>query len=237
MGGRIWIADLGRTRHPPRELVVNGAGYRRILDRFYLPKLADPCVSTALFDLSASTYDRIIHIERNKRNIVNLLHIVLSCKQNERCHAGQPINILDFGCGTGLSQEVWAALPRAKRSIMKLTGVDASPAMLAAAKHRGLTVRSFHAWHRTPSRSFDAAIASFVLHCGITDAELAVIYRQLVPSGVLVANYHHGDNAAIRSLRKRCQDVGFVVSVRKTARGAATNPVFVCKRPDNMSQL
>jgi SAM-dependent methyltransferase len=91
-------------------------------------------------------------------------------------------HILDLGCGDGALTEQLAA------SGAILTGIDASPTMLAAARARGLhTIFSNAALHWIPGLSGQRAV-------------LAGVHRALRPGGRFVAEMGgHGNIAAIRT--------------------------------------
>jgi trans-aconitate methyltransferase len=102
--------------------------------------------------------------------------------------------ILDLGCGDGALTERLAATG----AIM--TGVDASVAMVAAARARGLNIQHQSAIALTYESQFDAVFSNAALHW-IRDAVsvLAGVHRALRPGGRFVAEMGgHGNIAAIR---------------------------------------
>lgn len=103
--------------------------------------------------------------------------------------------ILDLGCGDGqLSQ-------RLADSGAQVLGVDASPAMIAAARERGIEAEQAKAeslpFH---DETFDAVFSNAVLHwVRGQDAMLAQVNRVLKPGGRFVAEMGgHGNIAAIQ---------------------------------------
>jgi trans-aconitate methyltransferase len=106
--------------------------------------------------------------------------------------------ILDLGCGDGVLTEQLAA------SGAILTGIDASPTMLAAARRRNLHVEQHDATALPYHDQFDAIFSNAVLHWipGTSghQALLAGVYRSLRPGGRFVAEMGgHGNIAAIRT--------------------------------------
>jgi trans-aconitate methyltransferase len=106
--------------------------------------------------------------------------------------------ILDLGCGDGALTEQLAATGAI------VLGVDASPAMLAAARQRNLRVEHHDATALPYHQQFDAVFSNAALHwiTGVSgqQAMLAGIRRALRPGGRFVAEMGgHGNVAAIRS--------------------------------------
>jgi trans-aconitate methyltransferase len=106
--------------------------------------------------------------------------------------------ILDLGCGDGALTEQLAATGAI------VLGVDASPAMLAAARQRNLQVEQHNAAVLPYDHQFDAVFSNAALHwiAGFSgqQATLAGIYRALRPGGRFVAEMGgHGNIAAIRT--------------------------------------
>ncbi|MGA7856686.1 MAG: methyltransferase domain-containing protein [Terracidiphilus sp.] len=103
--------------------------------------------------------------------------------------------ILDLGCGDGqLTQRIAA-------TGAIVTGVDASPSMVAAARARGLTVDEAPA-ELLPyaNATFDAVFSNAALHwVRDQDAMMAQVHRVLKPGGRFVAEMGgQGNIAAIR---------------------------------------
>ena len=110
--------------------------------------------------------------------------------------AAQPgQNILDLGCGDGqLTQRIAA-------TGATVTGVDSAPAMVAAARARGIIAVEANAESLPFADStFDAAFSNAALHwVRGQDAMMAEVRRVLKPGGRFVAEMGgHGNIAAIR---------------------------------------
>ena len=106
--------------------------------------------------------------------------------------------ILDLGCGDGALTEQLAATGAI------VLGVDASPAMLAAARQRNLQVEQHNATALPYDHQFDAVFSNAALHwiTGLSgqQATLAGVYRALRPGGRFVAEMGgHGNISAIRT--------------------------------------
>ncbi len=103
--------------------------------------------------------------------------------------------ILDLGCGDGQLTECIA------QAGANVTGIDASPNMVTAARARGLATEEGSAESLPfPDQSFDAVFSNAVLHwVRGQDAMMAEVRRVLRPGGRFVAEMGgHGNIAAIR---------------------------------------
>jgi len=107
-------------------------------------------------------------------------------------HAGEAI--LDLGCGDGALTEKLAATGAA------VTGVDASPGMVAAARARGLRVDEASGDAMRYQGEFDAVFSNAALHwMPNAEAVIAGVWRALKPGGRFVAEMGGlGNIAAIR---------------------------------------
>jgi SAM-dependent methyltransferase len=103
--------------------------------------------------------------------------------------------VLDLGCGDGqLTQRIAA-------TGAIVTGVDASPSMVAAARARGVAVNEAPAESLPyPDGTFDAVFSNAALHwVRDQDSMMAEVHRVLKPGGRFVAEMGgHGNIAAIR---------------------------------------
>ncbi|MHB1699736.1 MAG: class I SAM-dependent methyltransferase [Acidobacteriaceae bacterium] len=113
--------------------------------------------------------------------------------------------ILDLGCGDGALTESIA------KTGAIVTGVDASPAMLLAARERGLDARLARGDAMTFRSEFDAVFSNAALHwMRNASSVLACVAQALKPSGRFVAEMGGlGNIAAIRvALQAVLQEYG-----------------------------
>jgi hypothetical protein len=195
--GRVHAALLtGRGRSgalpTPGAIAHDDVRYVRLVDRFLLPENPGPIVSAALFDVVASHYDHLTHQAVNTQVAESLLRAVcdgLAGKQT----------VLDFGCGTGAA---WLSAARLATECIdiELVGTDLSQAMLQLAAQRGENVMPLPQWRELPAGGFDGAIAVFVLHYGVPEADLASLASQLRYNARFAANYFKPTRGAIARL-------------------------------------
>jgi SAM-dependent methyltransferase len=103
------------------------------------------------------------------------------------------LRVLDVGCGDGVLTAEIAARGAS------VVGIDSSPAMICAARRRGLDARVMDAARLPFVEEFDAAFSNAALHwVREQDAALAGIRRALKPGARFVAEMGgHGNVAAI----------------------------------------
>lgn len=99
--------------------------------------------------------------------------------------------ILDLGCGDGVLTEQIAERGCA------VVGVDASAAMVEAARARGLDARLMNAEQLTFAGEFDGVFSNAVLHwVKNADAAIAGVHRALRPAGRFVGEFGGHTNVA-----------------------------------------
>jgi SAM-dependent methyltransferase len=149
----------------------------------------------------------------------------------------QPVSVLDFGCGTGLST---AALATALPLAGAVTGVDVSPASVGEARrlHRGDRLRFVEGDTRVlpfDGGAFDLVFTACVFHHIDRDLhahwarELARVLR---PGGALFLFEHNPHNPlTVRSVRACPFDEGVVLLPPAYARGVLREAGLVTDRP------
>jgi hypothetical protein len=176
----------------PGAIALDDVRYVRLVDRFLLPENPGPIVSAALFDVVASHYDHLTHQAVNTQVAESLLRAVCDGRAGKQ-------TVLDFGCGTGVARLSAARLATEGIDI-ELVGTDLSRAMLQLAAKRGEKVIPLPQWRALPAGGFDGAIAVFVLHYGVPDADLASLASQLRNDGRFAANFFKPPQGAIAQL-------------------------------------
>lgn len=190
--GHSATAYLVRSNEPaglPSELLHNGTvAYVRLMDRFYVPVVRNAGVVSALFDLIADLYDGLVGYTTNLETARYLLSAVLQ-------GAAAAITILDFGCGTGIAHQALMEL----NVDATIVGTDISAEMLRHAVGRGEAVMTINRW-RTDTRLYDGAIASFVLHYGVSDQDMKRIAIGLKPGARFAANFFKAEPSELARL-------------------------------------
>ncbi|WP_263375109.1 class I SAM-dependent methyltransferase [Granulicella aggregans] len=129
--------------------------------------------------------------------------------------------ILDLGCGDGALTEELAATGAI------ITGVDASAAMIEAARARGLHIDHHDATALPYENEFDAVFSNAALHwIRNAPAVLAGVHRALRPGGRFVVEMGgHGNIAAIRvALQAVMADYG--IDAEETASSLFASPAY-----------
>jgi len=135
---------------------------------------------TQLFDSYAQNFDTHLASKLKYDVPAQLAALV----QGSAAPAAGSLDILDLGCGTGLSGEPFVAMARS------LVGVDLSSGMLALAQKRGIYQRLLQtdvlsALKAEPDASFDLILSADVYnYVGELDAVAAEVRRVLRPGGL-----------------------------------------------------
>jgi len=134
--------------------------------------------------------------------------------------------ILDLGCGDGVLTEALIAMG------CEVVGVDASPAMVAAAKARGVDVRLMDGGALVFDNQFDAVFSNAALHwMQRPEAVIAGVWRVLRPGGRFVGECGgHGNVATIVSALE-------AALARRGLDAAAINPWFFPTAEDYRQRL
>lgn len=176
-----WLVHMERRSTNP-----SGVTIHRILDRFYL------CVPTFdegkrqalidnFFELIGESYDSLVDVKRNVSNIRNLIYILQDVVG--------PLNgreIIDYGCGSGLSLEI------ASEFNVAIIGYDRCHMMRQRAASRGMRVWGPGELAQRPEGSVLGAFASYVFHLLPHTGGLELLWSRLNSRGALVANFHKG---------------------------------------------
>jgi SAM-dependent methyltransferase len=210
------------TKAEELEAVLNAVPQRRVrryLDRFYLwgydnaPDVWQRMVDK-FFELIAYKYETFIDVERNRENIGNLL---LMCHRLGR--PTQQAEVIDYGCGTGLSLTV------ADGAKSKIVGVDRSKTMRQIARSKGMTVWSFHTLELKPHNSLAGAFASYVLHLSPSLDGIGLLWDRIRQGGVLVANFHK--NHGVERVTEYLQPKGCLIQKIESPTGAERHGVYI----------
>jgi len=199
-----WLVRSQQGSPLPRTVQSLGFGVQsRLLDRFYLPEIANEAVVRTLFDIVAVVYDSMTDAHVNRATAARLLEAAASA-------AGVDPLILDFGCGTGVAFDVAGS----KSPKCRLVGTDISNSMLRLAQARGQRTVQMNAWRLDPP-SVDGAIASFVLHYGVAKADLATLASSLRPDGVFAANMFRMSEEKMSVIDSELDRLGLTLVLRE----------------------
>jgi predicted TPR repeat methyltransferase len=160
---------------------------------------------TAAFDAYAAHYDRHL-AERLKYRVPQLLYDAVATVMPEG-----PLDILDLGCGTGLTGVAFKPLAHS------LAGVDLSVRMIELAQQRGiydrLVVDDLVAMMAAERERFDLVLAADVLvYVGDLAGVFAGVARVLRPTGLFAFSVeaHDGDGFVLRRSRRYAHGLSYV---------------------------
>lgn len=163
--------------------------------------------TSKFFDLIVDEYEE--GSELNKRVISQLLKTSLNKYDN--IQISEPLTVLDFGIGSGLSSKV---IRREEFPKMKFHGVDISDEMIGVCRKRGIRARKIRNQNtKFPNNYFHIVILSFVTHY-FSNIEkfkdnFREIYRILRPSGTVAFNLHRNEWNNDQIYREALIEIGF----------------------------
>lgn len=193
-----------------------------------------------LFDMAADTFDR--HLEQDLGYRTPAL---LKTAVDKIIGVSSPeLDILDLGCGTGLSGIPFKNLART------LTGVDLSPGMLAKARERGIYDSLFEAelvdFLNDKGNAYDLVLAADVfIYVGDLEAVFSAVSTSLRDGGFFAfsvescsgngytlrgsARYAHSDRYVSETAERRAFDVVMreAITVRKENADAIKGDIFI----------
>ncbi len=162
------------------DLYIHGCSVCDYLDRFILvlPTNAEQrrILWEYLYENHVTDYEHMIDTDHNLQCIQQMLDIL----QN-KIHSSE-LNVLDFGCGTGLS--VKAIFPG------RIYGYDMNKNMREAASQKGMKVMEEKEFWTLPKEYFHGILASYAFHMAIRVQEIEKLVYILKKDGILVANYY-----------------------------------------------
>ncbi len=170
----IWIDISG--------INLESINIKSVFEKFYVLENHNGYNKSIVYDAISKHFDDIIDIEKNIDFNKSLCNILL-----EEDNINE---IIDFGCGTGISYKYCS-----KKDINVL-GVDKSVNMLNEAKKNGflntchideLNDKKYHNF-------FDGAIVSYVLHIIEDPQELNILCNSIKPGCRIIANFFKGQN-------------------------------------------
>lgn len=174
-------AEISFVAEIPRRIIIADTAYMRVMDRYFIPEHHCEKMTAFLFGAIADDYDSVIDAARN----VGCWRMLIDVGTT---YLGRPPRkCLDFGCGTGSGLIAWEQknLPASSQ----LFGTDICGKMLSKAAKRGMVTIPFSSWENCREATYDLAVACYVMHYGVSPEHMAVVSDQLMPDGLLCANF------------------------------------------------
>jgi SAM-dependent methyltransferase len=157
----------------------------RYLDKFYLLLPTHQhenafTIKLSFFEFIASDYENLVEISRNLENITFIVDTICGLVGEQ----AKPIQLIDFGCGTGLS-----AFVKSKREV-EIIGIDASTEMVKISTGKNMRVVLQSELSDAAMPMVDAAFSSYVMHFCPPREHIFQIWERIRPSGYFMANLH-----------------------------------------------
>lgn len=209
-----------------KRIWVNAVPFVRRCENFYTPMQLTQWDVIRVFDYVASRYNDLIDGDLNKKLIRGIFRYIrgvyclktprrstrktstvvqmsvpccddcLRLATEEHPDSTTPIQVLDYGTGTGLSYEVYEHQPNQAKARLALSGCDVSPKMLEVCRqlHPDFSVKLCPSYDCAPydSQTFDVVVAVFVAHYFWDRKPYEEIFRLLKPRGLFMFNVHDG---------------------------------------------
>lgn len=174
---------VGTTQRFEVGRLPDSAEAERLLDRHWIVALRRDsegrrAAERCFFDAIAGRYELEVDPQRNRENVRLLMKLV---------GVRPGWKVLDFGCGPGLSIR--------EADEVYILGCDVSAAMRAQAAAQGLPTVGPEDLQNVKG-SFDAMVASYVLHLAVPPADLLAAMHCLRIGGRAAANFHKGRGLA-----------------------------------------
>lgn len=184
----------------PANIRATFPGILHYLNRFWL-LLPDSLQEQQFFwsqfySLYSTNYLDLIDSENNLACIYYFQTLL-----NETSHLPHNFRLLDYGCGPGLSTQIFGS--------RHLVGYDNNPTMLAQAEEKGMKVLDKEGFNNLQSCSFDAGFACYVFHMAIPESDIVNIARIVKGNGIIAANYYK--DLGMERITSLLQKLGFEV--------------------------
>lgn len=149
------------------------------------------------YRLFGEEYEKFVDIKHNLGCIETMLKYIIEKRKVE-----DMFNVLDYGCGSGLSLSV--------EYDGEIVGYEPIKKMRFQARKRGMTVYNRHNFKRIPDNYFDAIFSCYVLHMGIEKKDIEQIIPKMKQNAIWIANYYKNINE--NYVNELFKTQGFVVT-------------------------
>lgn len=164
------------------DIYVLGGRTYSYLDKFILVLPDDACQRRMIWEYIYKNYAKDYEKMINQKHNLQCIQYMLNILQREKYNG--VLNILDFGCGTGLSINA--------EFIGQIYGYDINESMRKIACKKGMKVLTEEDFWNLPAECFQGVLASYALHMAVSGSELNKIVSTLINNGLLVANFYKG---------------------------------------------
>lgn len=214
-----------RQKLGPKEISISGGSYYRFMDFFYIPKniyelKLEEVIK--LCELRLKYISKVVDYDLNT-NIVKCM--VAYIKNHLPSNFSHNIDILDFGCGSGLSSKLITQY----MDEISLDGIDISEKAVELATQIQCNAKHISIGEPIPfsDKSFDFVIAVFVMHFNIGNFYLTEIHRTLKRGGRFVFNTYNRDLISYQNI---LHQAGFQ-NVREIESDLPSNhTIIICTR-------
>lgn len=167
------------------KMQIGSEHYIEYLDAFLIVLPQDYALQSVLWEdfysYYGDSYESMIDI-KNNLNCINKLYSYIQ----QNIVITSTTNILDFGCGSGLSKYINVSC--------RLLGYEPNEKMRRQAIEKGMTVLDCKQLYSLANDYIDAVFSSYVFHMGIKDSDIEILNRIIRRDGIIVVNFYKDIN-------------------------------------------
>jgi thymidylate kinase/SAM-dependent methyltransferase len=192
---KFFVCSNDESEYPPYVVNFEGINYYRYMNKIYSAKKAkdlSPDEVVKLCDLRLDYIESVVDFDLNRSIAIEVAKFI-----RRKSDPGLMLQILDYGCGSGLSSL------HLQKEIMncKIRATDPSDKAIKIAANTGMNAVRFSSGEPFPfsNDQFDFVVSLFVLHFDIPEADLRSLREVLVDGGLFIFNLYNCEHDTVKN--------------------------------------